>query len=154
MLNRLKFYINSIVIFKIINEVYTVLLGVYLLFIMSRTSTFFLPFPVKFEKYLLLLLFVCSIGRCLFAVIGMTLQDSIWKRYIAFFGAFWVATVYLFVYYSDEFVFLLYLGVLTVGCIGIDYQKLLRLHVGLLSVFLRFRWGYRELCVHEGWLYS
>ena len=109
------------------------LLGIYDLFLMSTTSTFYLPYPEGLQRYLLFALVSVVILR------GLLYFDEVTKQgeHNCLFGiGLCLAAIYLLVYRNDRFIFLLFLGVLTLGCIGIDYRNILKLHMILLALFL------------------
>lgn len=119
-----------------IDIVFLALMSIYLLYSMSLTSTFFFPFPVGFVKGLFILLSCSAILRCLFVFSMYWKKTHDLKWFVTVFAVLWLTGVYFFVYISDGFSFLLFMGVLTVGCVGLDYRKLLRLHTILFSLFL------------------
>ena len=51
---------------KISDVFFLIILGVYLLYSMSTTSTFFLPYPGNFAKYLFAVLLCSAVLRCIF----------------------------------------------------------------------------------------
>ena len=121
---------------KISDVFFLIILGVYLLYSMSTTSTFFLPYPGNFAKYLFAVLLCSAVLRCIFAVPTYLDKSDIKRCTVIIGGGLWISCVYLMVYRADRFSFLLFLGVITVGCVGLDYQRLLKLYVVLMAIFL------------------
>lgn len=120
----------------IIDTAFFLLLGIYLLYNMSTTSTFFFPIPVGFVKCLFVILFSSVVLRYVFILPKQWKRPQELKEILPILGLCWICGVYLLVYHADGFPFLLFLAVLTVGCVGIDYLKLLRMHAIVFTGFL------------------
>lgn len=112
------------------------LMGIYDLFLMSTTSTFFLPFSDEFQRYLFLVLLIAVILKNFIYITNLINQKERCDSFSLGLTGLCLAAVYFMVYRADRFIFLLFLGVLTLGCVGIDYRKILKLHVVLLALFL------------------
>ncbi len=76
--------------------------------------------------------FLCVLlGVSLLKVIFLILSDEPRRKNLLklFLAAIPVSLIWFLVYRNDEFLFLAFLSVLTVGCIGTDYRKLLKIQV-------------------------
>ena len=107
-------------------------LGLYLLLLTLWTVTINLVIPEKAETDLLVILTVL-------AVLRLTLlfceESSRWKYWLkVLLLAILVSTVWLLVYRNDGFLFLRFLAVLTPGCIGMDYRKVVKLQVYVVGL--------------------
>lgn len=119
--NRLRL-MNKNKIFDVCNWSIEWILFFYLFNITLTITTFHFPY-LKVFQYALFLAMTIVVG------IKMLLLWP-WHRN-AWFGAV-LAMVYLLVFYSDRYGFLLFLGITTLGCIDIDFDRLIKIY--LLSV--------------------
>ena len=99
----------------IAESIFLVCLGIYLLFLTQNTTTFFFPIPSNFEKNFLIIISTVVLVKTLL----------VFKEKWLICLSLCVFAVYGGVYYSDRYFFLLYLAVITVGCVGINYRKIL-----------------------------
>ena len=104
--------------------------SVYLIHLLFQSSTFYLPVPDKFLKKLFLLLCLTLLFR--FPVYLEALKTQ--KKALA--AALLLAVNYALVYYFGDHLFLLFSAVLTIGFLGMDHQKVLKLFTIILGCFL------------------
>ena len=121
---------------KILDLLVLILFSVYMLYSMSTTSTLFLPFSGRFLECLFVMLFGSAIVRCCFLYFTILNRNQERQHVITLVGLIWMVGIYFTVYCVDRFPFLLFLAALTVGCVGMDYRKLIRLTSLLLAGFL------------------
>lgn len=107
MKQKLQIYLENLMLF---------LTGVYLIWQFSTQTTFYLNIPPKFHLMMFGALAFTAAFRLL--ILGLT-RKKVWLS-IA------VAFVYCAVYWRDRYGFLLFLSVLTVGLVEIDYRKILK----------------------------
>jgi len=90
------------------------------------TSTFFIPLPAGTMK--VLFLFIAGLGAA-----RLFLQRRFSKELLF---SLLLAVVYILVYLSDRYPFLLFLGALTVGCFLLNSEKLLKMYCVVTLGFL------------------
>ncbi len=101
------------------------LLGLYLLYLSCGRTSFFLPFPWWLDKALLRSTTVVAVLRLLL------LGPKRWEPWLS--AA--LAALYYLVFRSTDYRFLVYLAVITAGCSGIDYRKILKTFLWTIGVF-------------------
>lgn len=107
---------------KWLERLYLLLAGVYLLLLTFRSTTYYLPFPRGFEKNIFLLLLGTVSAKSLVCLSDRQhLQDLL--------CAVLTGVACALTYRSVGYPFLLFLGVLTTGAVGVHYKKLLKLYV-------------------------
>ena len=111
-------------IYKLLELLFLTLVGIYLFYRVARITTFGLVFPTDFEGNLLIVMTVVAVLR----LFSTPLRR--WKTL----AALGFALVYCLVYRSDGYRFLLFLAVMTVGLIDIDYRKILRVYVASVGI--------------------
>ena len=110
---------------KGLETTFLALLGIYLLFESSNKTSFFLPFPWWFDKALLRTTTVVACIRLLL------LGPKRWEVWLsAALGA-----AYALAFRATGYRFLVYLAVLTAGCSGIDYRRILKTFLWTVGVF-------------------
>ncbi len=113
-------------IYKLLEAAFLALLGCYLLYLMQATTTFYLPLP---GRPVVMLLGALS-GVAGFRAI---LQIRDWKQIL---GGLVCAGICFLSFVSGRYPFLLFIGILIIGCLNIDYKKILRLFSVLFTLFL------------------
>ena len=111
---------------EILLNIFLCLFGVYLLFRDFEITTFYLPVPEWFLKYL----FLAMTGL---ALIRILLRPEHWKLYIL---PAVCASVYALVYLRLRYWSVLYIGLLTVGFRGVEYKRILKVFTACLAAFL------------------
>lgn len=107
-------------------------LGLYLLLLTLWTVTINLDIPEKAETDLLVVLTVLAVLRL---TLFFCEESSSWKYWLkVLLLALLVSVVWLLVYLNDGYVFLRFLAVLTPGCIGMDYRKVVKLQVFVVGL--------------------
>jgi len=108
-----------------LETLFLALAGIFLIYRISRSTTFHLHWPSHFESFLMWSLTVTALVRLL----GMGLRR--WETPVA------VALVMVYgtVYRVGGFSFLWFLAAFTVGFIGIDYRKIFRMYLLTAGVF-------------------
>ena len=109
-----------------LDVLFMALTGAYLLFLAEDTTTFSLPFPAGFEKTLFIALAVAAALRLI--ANGPLRLELV--------PALAMAGLYGLVYRSDHYRFLLFMGLITVGCVGLDYRRLLKTWLMTVGVFV------------------
>ena len=103
------------------------LASIYILYQITKMTTFFLPYPSSFEK-------VCFAALLAAAVFRMV-EHRLWKNR-DFFPAIFMAAVYIMVYSVCHFSFFLFLAVLTLGFLDIDAGCVLKIFTVVLGFSL------------------
>ena len=103
--------------------------ALYLLKSTQYTTTFNLsPFvPEWADQFLLVSLSVTTILKLLLLLLSDLQEKTKWLCLI--FAASIVSLIWFLVYLNDRFIFLAYLSILLLGCIGTDYRTLLKVQV-------------------------
>ncbi len=108
-----------------LETLFLALAGLYLIYRISKSTTFHLVWPSHFETILIGGMAVLAVARLL------TAGAIRWKTL----AALALALVYGLVYRNDGYSFLLFLAVFTVGFIDIDYRKILRVYLLAAGAF-------------------
>lgn len=108
-----------------LETLFLALAGLYLIYRVSKSTTFRLNWPTWFETYLMRGLTGVALVRLL--AIGPLRWETL--------AALALALVYGAVYRVSGFAFLLFLAIFTVGFIGIDYRKVFRMYLLTVGVF-------------------
>jgi len=108
-----------------LETLFLALVGLYLLYRLSKSTTLRLAWPEQFEMFLLRGLVVSALLRLLTGKLlrGKTLVAAA------------LAAIYCMVYRSDGYRFLLFLAAITVGCVDIDHRRILRTFLLTVGVF-------------------
>ena len=109
----------------VLDIVFLALAGIYLLYLTEESTLFYLPLPAWFEQKLLIVMAVTAF--CRLVLIG-GYQKKVWI-------GLGLGVIYYMVYRSDGYMFLLYLAVLTIGFINIDYRKILKTYLLTVGAF-------------------
>ena len=117
-------YIKSVL--HILEILFLVLSGIYLLWQESAATMFQLPYPAWLDEVLFWSLFVIAVMRLI--LVG-PLRKEFWL-------SLGLAVIYYLVYFSDGYRFLLYLAVLTVGYLNIDHRKILRTWLAVVGTIV------------------
>ena len=112
-------------IVQALEQVFLILAGMYFIYRISKSTTFSLRWPHWYESFMLGAMSVVAVARVL--ATGLLRKESL----IA--GIF--VLVYGMVYRTDGYSFLLFLMLLTVGFMDIDYRRILRTFVLVQGVF-------------------
>lgn len=115
-----------------IDHLFLLMLGVYLLFLMVQTTTFSLDLPDTPSSVFLYALCFLAILHLVFLLRDNPEFRSDMLRLILL--SLVTALVWLMVYRNGGYPFLLYLAVFTVGCIGFDFHKILKLFVCVVGI--------------------
>ena len=107
-------------------------LGLYLLFLALRTTMFHLDIPWKLWSFFFYVLSALGMLQLVLMLAAEKAERSLLIRVILF--ALPVVLVWMLVFHSDGYPFLRCLAALTLGCVGIDYHKVLKLYVGVVGL--------------------
>ena len=110
-----------------IDAIYLLFVCVYLVYLMFTTTTFALPVPGWFVKVCFLLIFLLTIIRIIL------LKE---KNSFPLYGGLLLFCIYLLVYRADRYSFILFLGIITLGCVKYPYYRFLKVFSILLGAFL------------------
>ena len=112
-----------------IERLFLLFLAVYLLKNAEYMTTFNLsPFvPTWTDRFLLISLSTITALKLFFLLISDSQSRRKWLRLML--CAFPIALLWLLVYLNIKYIFLVYLSILTLGCIGTDYRTLLKVQV-------------------------
>lgn len=126
--------IKKIKVYELAECVFFILLGLYLLFLAESTTTFNFEYTTNVEELLLNSLKIVTILKLLLFLWSKRheiISDKILasKMMVLIICAVGLRIVYYMVYQSDKYKFLVFLGVLTLGSIGSDYKKIMKVHV-------------------------
>lgn len=135
---------------RLLEVLFLALAGLYMLYRISKSTTFHLIWPSWFEPGLMH-------GLALIAVLRL-LTGRLWRRETLIALAF--ALIYGMVYRTDGYSFLPFLGILTVGFIDIGHRKILRMflltagilycvtvlagYLGVITNYVRIKNGLRS----------
>ena len=109
-----------------LEALFLLLTGVYLLYSFGQITTFVPGIPIRFEKWLLLAMGGAAVARLAF------IGPFRWKTL----AGIAIAGVYGMSYRAGRYRFLLYLAVLTVGLIDVDYRRVLRVYLAAVGGLL------------------
>ena len=133
--------VKEIRAYEIVEKFFLIVLGVYLIFLAEESTKFNFEYSINIENYLYnSLCFITIIKEFIFLwAKRRRLRDdkTLCKNALIIIGSaivLWV--VFYNVYQSDEYRFLLFLGVLVVGTVGSDYKKIMRTHVIAVGLFI------------------
>lgn len=99
-----------------LEQLYLGLAGVYLAFCALQRTTYYLPIPPFFQKALLAAMTAAALLKLPFA--GL-------KKVETWIGPA-MGVVYFMIYRADGYAFLPFMAVMTIGCTGIDYRRILK----------------------------
>ena len=102
-----------------LETLFLALTGVYLVYRISKSTTFHLAWPAHFERILMCAMAVTALARLVSA-------GAVRKKSLA---AVVLAAIYGLVYRRDGYSFLLFMAIFTVGFIDMDYRKILKLYL-------------------------
>ena len=108
---------------RVLSSVFLALSTLYVFFFYSTSTTFFLPYPPKFEKILFFVMLVVAAARLPF--VGLK-RKEVWI-------GIGLAAIYAAVYLKTDYIFILFLGLLVVGFTGMDYRRVLKVHALVLG---------------------
>ena len=109
-------------------------LGLYLLFLVRGTNTFYIQLPDNSENTLFIILTIIAIFKS--AILIWKDRDNRKFNIILLGSAVLVYIVYYMVYHSDQYVFLKCIGIITLGLIGTDYNKTIKLYAIVLFLMI------------------
>ncbi len=128
-------------IYEITEDSFLLVVGFYLLFLVSNTTTFKLKFSWDVEKYTIKALYLLTFIKVLAYL--WSCKDKIindkryrYKAMVLALSATVAAFTYYMVFKSGKYVFLKHLGVITFGMIGTDYKKAVKLYVCLVGTMV------------------
>ena len=104
---------------SVLETLFLAMTGLYLVYRISKSTTFHLVWPTHFERILMCTMAVTAIARLVSA-------GAIRKKSLA---ALALTAVYVLVYLNDRYSFLLFMAIFTVGFIDMDYGKILKLYL-------------------------
>ena len=99
--------------------------GLYLVYRISKSTTFHLVWPAHFESVMMWAMAVT-------AVVRLVCAGAIRKKSLA---ALVLAAIYVLVYRNDGYSFLLFMAIFTVGFVDVDYGKILKLYLLAAGLF-------------------
>ena len=102
-----------------LETLFLALAGLYLIYRISKSTTFHLVWPLHFETTLIWAMAGLAVARLLTA--GVFRLKTL--------AALALALVYCLVYRNDGYRFLLFLAIFTVGFVDIDYRKILKVYL-------------------------
>ena len=110
-------------------RIFLLLLGLCLIFQTLKMTTFFIHslLPDGTEFFLLYTLLAAVVFKTVFLILSQAPKRRTWTWLLL--CALLVSLIWLLVYWNDRFLFLAFLAVLTVGCLGTDYHLLLKVQV-------------------------
>ena len=137
----LRTFKKKIGLYEIAEDSFLLVVGFYLLFLVSKTTTFKLEFSWNVGKYVLKTLYLLTFLKVLayaWTYRDRLLNDSKYrnKAIVLAVSASAVAFTYYIVFRSDNYIFLKHLGVITFGMIGTDYKKAVKLYVCLVGLMV------------------
>ena len=109
-------------IYRVLEVLFLAITSIYLIYSTESITTLKLTWPADFEQRLLIAMAILAILRLL--------STPLFRRKTL--AALGLVLIYVLVYRSVEYRFLLFLAALTVGLIDIDYRKILKVY--LISV--------------------
>lgn len=110
---------------RALETLFLALSGLYVVFRLSKSTTFRVNWPGQFETCLMIFMGVVALVRFL-------MSKPRWPETPA---AVAMALIYGMVYRADGYSFLLFLAILTVGFTGIDYRKILKTYLAAAGAF-------------------
>ena len=110
---------------RTLEALFLALTGVYVVFRLSKSTTFRVNWPGQFETFLMICLGAVALVRLL-------MSKPRWPQTPV---AVAMVLIYGMVYRADGYSFLLFLAILTVGFIDIDYRKILKTYVAAAGAF-------------------
>ncbi len=108
-----------------LETLFLALTGVYLVYRISKSTTFYLAWPAHFEGAMMCAMAVVAVARLVCA-------GAIRKKTL---GALALSAIYMLVYRRDGYSFLLFMAIFTVGFIDIDYGRILKLYLLAAGLF-------------------
>ncbi|MBR3274429.1 MAG: RHS repeat protein [Clostridia bacterium] len=108
-----------------LETLFLALAGIYLIYRVSKSTTFRLNWPTWFETCLMRGLIGVALARLL--ALGLRRWETL--------AALGMTLVYGMVYRNSSYAFLLFLAILTVGFIGIDHRKIFRMYLVTVGAF-------------------
>ena len=108
---------------RVLGSVFLALSALYVFSFYSTSTTFFLPYPPKFEKILFFVMFAVAAARL--PLVGLR-RKEVWI-------GVGLAAIYAAVYWKTDYIFILFLGLLIVGFTGMDYRRILKVHTLVLG---------------------
>lgn len=121
-------------LYKVSEVLFLLIMALYLLYLMLCTSTFYFSFPSDIQKIMLLILGIITLIKTILLIISTIRYDHTFSK--GLFASVAVGCIYYLVFCSDRYDFLLFLALLTIGCTGIDYRKILKVYVTVSVIFL------------------
>ena len=113
------------IIAPVLETLFLAMTGLYLIYRISKSTTFHLVWPAHFESVMMWAMAVIAAMRLVSA-------GAIRKKSLA---ALVLAAVYVLVYRNDGYSFLLFMAIFTVGFIDVDYRKILKLYLLAAGLF-------------------
>ena len=116
------------------NRVFLLVLGLYLLYQNLQITKFRMNLPWGLSNAFLYAFAGLAVMRLALMLIANKEDRPYLIRMVL--GSLSVALVWLLVYRRDGYTFLLFLAVLTVGCVGLDYRTVCKLYAAVMSLSL------------------
>ena len=110
---------NTSIITSMLDNLFLLLTSVYLFYQETTITTFYLAYPIGFIDGLLLCMTLVALIKL------MVIGPRHWQTW----AGLGIAIIYYLVYKADGYQFLLFLAVMTIGLIGIDYRKVLKIYL-------------------------
>lgn len=120
--------------YKLSESAVLIFMGMYFFFMCVARTTIKPDFPDHRDRYIFAALVVTTIIRLALLLYEDRINRNKWLKYIAF--AMMVGAVYYMMYHVNPKKMLAFLAILTLGTIGIDYMKVLRIHAFIAAIVL------------------
>ena len=126
--------IKKIKVYELVEFVFLILLGLYLLFLVEKTTTYHFEYTTDIDNALFGILRIVTVIK-LFCFLWSKKNEILGDKLLArklivyLFFAMGLRIIYHMVYQTDKYRFLLFLGILILGTIGSDYKKIMKVHV-------------------------
>lgn len=121
-------------IYTALDAAFQIVFGVYLFFLLTSMTTFYAPFPAWTNKVLILMLACVSFIKSAFYLIYDKANQSN-KRMVILLAAV-LCLNYIVIYKLNSHVFLIAIAILTIGTIGSDYERLIKIYTGIALVVI------------------
>lgn len=108
-----------------LEKLFLAMTGLYLIYRISKSTTFRLVWPAHFEMIMLCAMAIVAVARLV--IIGPMRNKTV--------VALAIAVIYCLVYRNNGYSFLLFLAVFTVGFINVDYRKILKVYLLTAGTF-------------------
>ena len=119
---------------RVTEDLFLAFIGLYLLKLDLVTTTFKLKLPDHIDRLLIVLLAAAAMARLAAFLISSRSDSRRWLGWIA--AALVTDAVYFMVYMEHHYKFLVFLAVLTLGTVGMEYDRVLKVYVTVTALIL------------------